>query len=175
MSSQISAATRSVEDRLQALEDRIEIYTLMAKYSTVVDAFDFQSMGEIFTPDGTLGNGSRINSVSIFQNIDPAMLRGVAEMGLAHLHTPPYIKLGKNTAVLFSYSCVTVLDPTADSIEVPQHGSGRGHRLFIIAANRWDLVRYEGAWRIKQRQLVLCDGSDTPRELQRSVLNAVVE
>jgi hypothetical protein len=170
-----STATLSVEDRLHAIEDKLELYTLLARYQTVVDAFDFKSMAGIFTPDGTLGNGARINSVSIFENIDPASLQPVAEMGLAHLSTPPYIKLGKNAAVAFSYSCVTVRDPAAESIDVPQHGSGRGHRLFMIAANRWDFVRLDGVWKVSRRQLIVCDGTDAPRELQRSVLSAEVD
>lgn len=174
MSSTTQTVALSVEDRLQAMEDRIDIYTLMAKYHTISDAFEFKSLVELFTPDGTFGSGSNMNTVRAFETVDPAKLRGVAETGFAHLNTPPYIKLGKNVAVAFAYSCVTLHDSTAESIEVPQHGSGRGHRLFSIAANRWDLVRHEGSWKVSRRELVVCDGSDAPRELQRGVLNAVL-
>jgi hypothetical protein len=174
MSSTAHAATPSTEDRLRAAEDRFEIYNLMARYHTLSDSFEFKSLGGLFTPDGTFGHGATINSVRIFDDVDPAKVRDAAALGQAHLNTPPYIKLGTNSAVAFAYSCVAILDPVAESIDVPQHGSGRGHRLVSIAANRWDLVRHEGAWKVRRRELVLCDGSDAPRDLQRGVLNAVL-
>jgi hypothetical protein len=166
---------QAVEDRLQAIEDRFEIYNLIASQPPIADSLELELMSEMFTPDGVLSRGSgRSVKVHDLKGMNGAMMREVAEMGLAHLGTLPYIKLGKNAAVAFSYVAVTVLDPTAETIEVPAHGSGRGHRLFLIAANRWDVVRIEGSWKLSRRELVVCDGSDAPRELQRGVLNAVL-
>jgi hypothetical protein len=86
----------------------------------------------------------------------------------------PYIKLGKNTAVAFSYVAVTVRDPTAEAITVPAHGTGTGHRPFLIVANRWDLARTDGSWKIRRRKLVMCDGTEAPRKAARDVLDAVL-
>jgi SnoaL-like domain len=175
MSSATPTKSLSIEDRLQAIEDRLEITNLLASHSVIVDSLQFGRMAEMFTPDGVLAHGSRGSvPISKLTGADPTTMQNAAQMGLAHLSTVPYIKLGKNTAVAFSYVAVTVRDPTAESIDVPAHGSGRGHRMFLIAANRWDVVRTEGSWKLSRRELVVCDGTDAPRELQRGVLSAVV-
>lgn len=175
MSPAISSDSRSTEDRLQAIEDRLDIYNLLASQPPIVDSLSLDLLTEIFTPDGVLtrgGHGSMPVS-SIASNTGTVML-DAAKMGLAHLGAMPYIKLGKNTALAFSYVCVTVRDPTAESIAVPAHGDGKGHRLFLIAANRWDLVRTDGSWKLRNRTMVMCDGSDAPRQLARDVLDAAV-
>lgn len=176
MSPSIQSRSLSIEDRLQAVEDKLEICNLIASHSPIVDSLDFGLMAEMFTPDGVLSRGSR-GSVSIrdLKGIDRTAIQDAASMGLAHLGAVPYIKLGKNTAVAFSYVAVTVCDPAADSIDVPAHGSGRGHRLFLIAANRWDMRRTDGSWKLSRRELVVCDGSDAPRDLERGVLGAVLD
>lgn len=175
MSSGTPMKSPSVEERLRTIEDKLEIYNLIASHPLMVDSLELELMSEMFTPDGVLSRGSA-GSIRIhdLKGISDARMREAADMGLAHLSTLPYIKLGKNAAVAFSYVSVTVRDPTSDVIEVPAHGSGRGLRLFLIAANRWDVVRVEGSWKLSRRDLVLCDGSDAPRELQRGVLNAVL-
>jgi hypothetical protein len=171
--------SRSTEDRLQAIEDRLEIYNLIASHPPTVDSLSFELLPTLFAPDG-VQEREPFGSVAMHNRNnpnEPAMqnaMRDAAAMGLAHLTTLPYIKLGKNTAVAFSYVSVTVRDPTADTIAVPAHGTGPGHRLFLIAANRWELARTGGSWKLRRRKLVMCDGSDAPRELARGVLDAVL-
>ena len=175
----MSSATknsRSIEDRLQRIEDFLEISNLIASHSPIFDSLAYELMVGMFTPDGVLEWAQMGASLvhernSAFEDA----VREAAAMGLAHLNTPPYVKLGKNTALAFSYVAVTVCDPTAESITVPAHGAGAGHRLYMIAANRWELIRsVDGSWKVRRRKLVLCDGSNAPRELQREVLDAVL-
>jgi hypothetical protein len=174
MSPTIPLGSRSVDDRLQAIEDRLDISNLLASHPPIVDSLSLELLSEIFTPDAVLSRGEH-GSVPVrsLSNTATAM-HDAAVMGLAHLSTAPYIKIGKNTALAFSYVCVTVRDPTADSIEVPAHGAGQGHRVFLIAANRWDLIRADGSWKLRGRKMVMCDGSDAPRQLARGVLDAVL-
>jgi hypothetical protein len=171
--------SRSTEDRLQAVEDRLEIYNLIASHPPIVDSLSHELMSTMFTLDGVqerppLGSIAMHNRDSTMEAAMQGAMRDAARMGLAHLTTLPYIKLGKNTAVAFSYVAVTVRDPTAEAVAVPAHGTGQGHRLFLIAANRWDLARTDGSWKIRRRKLIMCDGSEAPRELGRSVLDAVL-
>jgi hypothetical protein len=179
MSPTASTKPRSTEDRLQAIEDRLEIGNLLASHPPTVDSLTDIFASGTFTADGIFEHGM-VGSLKVHELGSDAKagmtaaMREAAKMGLAHFSTPPYIKLGKNTAVAFSYVSVTVRDPTAESITVPAHGSGQGHRLYMTAANRWDLVRTDGSWKVSRRKLVTCDGSDAPRELQRSVLEAVL-
>jgi len=176
MSSLASKNTRSTEERLQRIEDFLEISNLIASHSPIVDSQSYELMVGMFTPDGVLERG-RIGSTMVRErnSAHEAGMREAAAMGLAHLNTPPYVKLGKNKAVAFSYVAVTVCDPTADTLAVPAHGAGAGHRLHLIAANSWEMVRTaDSAWKVHRRKLVLCDGSNAPRELQREVLDAVL-
>jgi SnoaL-like domain len=169
----------STEDRLRAIEDRLEICNLIASHPAIADSLAMELLLGMFTPDGVLDGGPR-GPIKIHERMgtdDPArreVMREAAKMGLAHLSTPPYIKLGKNTAVAFSYTAVTVRDPAAEAIAVPAHGTGQGHRLFLIAGIRWDARRTENSWKLSRRKVVACDGSDAPRELAREVLNAVL-
>jgi SnoaL-like domain len=180
MSSPIPKEPPSVEDRLQAIEDRLEIYNLIASHSPIADSFSHELMLAMFTPDGTIEVGQR-PAIRIHDRLgadDPVRrdaMRDAAKMGLAHLGSLPYIKLGKNTAVAFSYVGMTVRDPTAETISVPAHGDGPGHRLFLLAANRWDLVRSDGSWKLSRRKGAFCDGSDALGELARGVLDAVLD
>jgi SnoaL-like domain len=176
MSSVISKIPQSIEDRLQRIEDFLAITNLIASHTPIADSLAHESMAAMFTPDGVFEWG-QMGSISMHKrdSAHEAAIREAAAMGLAHLNTPPYVKLGKNTALAFSYVAATVCDPTADTITVPAHGAGAGHRLYIIAANRWEMIRtVDGSWKVRRRKLVPCDGSNAPRELQREVLDAVL-
>jgi SnoaL-like domain len=175
MPSVTSKNSQSTEDRLQRIEDFLEISNLIASHSLIVDSQEYELMVGMFTPDGVLEWAQGSTLVRKRDSAFEDAMREAARMALAHLNTPPYVKLGKNTALAFSYVSATVRDPTADSITVPAHGSGAGHRLYLIAANSWDMIRTaDGSWKVRRRKLVLCDGSDAPRELQQEVLDAVL-
>jgi SnoaL-like domain len=176
MSSITSKDSQSTEDRLRRIEDFLEISNLIASHTPIADSLAFESMAQMFAPDGVYEFG-QMGPIAVDKRDSTfeAAIREAAAMGLAHLNTPPYVKLGKNTALAFSYVAATVCDPTADTITVPAHGAGAGHRLYIIAANRWEMIRtVDGSWKVRRRKLVPCDGSNAPRELQREVLDAVL-
>lgn len=172
----MSSAT-STEERLQRIEDFLEISNLIASHSPIVDSLAYELMVGMFTLDGVL-EWAQMGSSPVHKRdlaYEEEVRQAATTMGLAHLNTPPYIKLGKNTALAFSYVAATVCDPTAHTITVPAHGSGAGHRLYLIAANRWEMIRtVDGSWKVRRRKLVLCDGSNASRELQREVLDAVL-
>src|ERR1700727_2790004 len=125
MSSVTSKNPQSTEDRLQRIEDLLEISNLLASHVPIVDSLSYELMVGMFTPDGVFEWAQ--SGPSIVRKRDStqeAAIHAAAAMGLAHLNTPPYVKLGKNTALAFSYVAVTVCDPTAESITVPAHGAG---------------------------------------------------
>jgi hypothetical protein len=167
------SSAHSLEDRLRLVEDRLEIYNLIASHPAIVDSLSGDRHAGLYTLEGTLDRGP-LGATKMHDRgaANDGEMQGAAKMGLAHLPTLPYVKIGRDTALAFSYVAVTVRDPTADTIAVPAHGEGPGHRLFRIVANRWDLARIDGAWKIRRREIVLADGSDAPRDLQRSILAA---
>ena len=170
-----SIKKRSIEERLQEVEDRIEIANIIACQPPIADSLSHDLASAMFTPDGMLDRGA-LGSRGIHSRdtARDAALQTAAEMGVVHMGTSPYIKLGKNSAVALTYAAVVVPDPSATELAVPLHGSGRGHRIYMIAANRWQLIRIDGSWKLKTCKIVPFDGSPEPRELARSVLDAIL-
>ena len=105
--------------------------------------------------DGAYGKGNIMNEVGSPQ------LQASREAGLAHIMTAPHITIDGDEAAATNYTVLVV-------------GKGDDCRVRRPSANRWDLVRIDGAWRIKRRTLRLIDGSNGSRELFRKVFEAQI-
>src|SRR5205823_5848441 len=90
--------------------------------------------------------------------------------GLAHFAALPHIALDGDAAVVTSYLQILTPHPTADAVEVPNHGVCAGFRIHRVAANRWELARTAAGWKITRRTLRPLDGSEPARELLRQAL-----
>ena len=95
---------------------------------------------------------------------------GAIAGGLAHFAGLPRIEIDGDTATVYSYLQILTPHPTAEPHEVPNHGTTKGFRIHRVGANRWDLVRTNSGWKIKQRTLRPLDGSEPARELLRGAL-----
>ena len=89
---------------------------------------------------------------------------------IAALLELPHIELDGDRAVVTSYLQILTPHPSAEPVEVPNHGVSRGFRIHRVAANRWELVRGAAAWKIKRRTLRPLDGSEAARQLLRRAL-----
>ena len=69
-----------------------------------------------------------------------------------------------------SYLQILTPHPTAEPHEVPNHGVSKGFRIHRVAANRWELERTAGGWKIRRRTVRTIDGSEPPREILRGAL-----
>jgi hypothetical protein len=85
--------------------------------------------------------------------------------GLAHFAGLPHIALDGDTAVVTSYLQILTPHPTAEPVDVSNHGSSKGFRIHRVGANRWELVRTPAGWKIKRRTLRPLDGTEPAREL----------
>jgi hypothetical protein len=81
-------------------------------------------------------------------------LQAAREKGLAHMTTVPYVTVNGDEAVAINYTHVLGFE----------NGSFRIRR---VVANRWDLRRQKGRWKIKRRTLRLMDGKAEAREILR--------
>ena len=54
----------------------------------------------------------------------------------------------------------------------PNHGSGKGFRVFRMTANRWELLRTPQGWKFKHRSSRQLDGSEGARKILRGALRA---
>lgn len=163
----------TTEDRLRAIEDRLEILNLIASHPPSADTgADFHAR-EIYLENGVMDLGGDKNMIGN-EAVAAVMTRpghqAAIAGGLAHFAGLPHISVHGDEAVVISYLQILTPHPSAEPHEVPNHGTSRGYRIHRVAANRWELVRTARGWRIKRRTLRPLDGSEPARELLRAAL-----
>jgi len=144
-----------LEARLQALEDREEIRSLIAAYGPLADTGDGEAIAALWTADGGYGVGG---------------------MGLARGRDAiAALMQGTTHRELMSDGCAHLLGPVAIDLD-GDRASARGHSVVFrhigtsfeahrVSANRWGLVRTAGGWRVSHRENALLDGDDAARAL----------
>ena len=169
------ASKPTIEDRLRAVEDRLEIYNLIASHPPAADTGADYYTRTSYVEDGVidLGGGKGATGSEAIAAIQAAPGHKAAIAGgLAHFAGLPRIDLDGDTAVATSYLQILTPHPTAEPHEVPNHGVSKGFRVHRVGANRWELVRTPAGWKIKRRTLRSLDGSEPARELLRGALAA---
>jgi hypothetical protein len=171
----MATETRTLEDRLRAVEDRLEILNLIASHPPSADTGADYFTRAIYVEDGeiNLGDGkSATGNVAIGAIQTTAGHRAAIAGGLAHFAGLPRIDIDGDTAVVHSYLQILTPHPTAEPHEVPNHGVSKGYRVHRVGANRWELVRTAAGWKIKRRTLRSLDGSEPAREILRGALQS---
>ena len=165
----------ALEQRLRAIEDRLAIYNLIAGHPPSADTGADDFARAVFTEDGTLdlggGKGASGNEAIAAAMTSPGHQAAIAG-GLAHVAGLPHVELDGDTAVVTSYLQILAPHPSAEPVEVPNHGTSRGWRVHRVGANRWELVRTSAGWKIKRRTLRPLDGSEPAREILRQALTS---
>ena len=169
------SASRSIEDRLRAVEDKLEILNLIASHPPAADTGADYYTKWSFVEDGVIdlggGKGASGNEKIAAGQQSPGHLAAIAG-GLAHFAGLPRIELNGDEAVATSYLQILTPHPTAEAYEVPNHGVSKGYRIHRVGANRWELVRTNDGWKIKKRTLRSLDGTEPAREILRDALKA---
>lgn len=144
---------KSIEERLQSLEDRAEIVDLIASYGPYADSGNGKAIGELWSADGTYTFDST--------TLQHAELAGLVELdthqdfmaaGCAHVLTAPSVRIDGDTATATNHSLVFA----------------RREEPWIaerVSSNRWFLVRSEAGWRVANRENRLLTGTEWAREL----------
>jgi len=170
-----STDSRTVEDRLRAIEDRLEILNLIASHPPSADTGADYFTRAAYTEDGIidLGGGKMaIGNEQVAGMVKTPGHQAAIAGGLAHFAGLPRIEIDGDAAIVTSYLQIITPHPTADPYEVPNHGTTRGFRIHRVGANRWELVRTGAGWKIKRRTLRPLDGSEPARDLLRGALTA---
>lgn len=169
------ATTRTLEDRLRAIEDRLDIYNLIASHPPSADAGADYFIRAIYAEDGVIdlggGKSASGNEAAAAMVMTPAHQAAI-EGGLAHFASLPRIEIDGDEATVTSYLQILTPHPTAEPVEVPGHGASRGYRIHRVGANRWELVRTAKGWKIKRRTLRPLDGSEGARQILKRALQA---
>jgi len=167
---------RSLEDRIRAIEDRLEIYNLIAGHPPSADTGAGAYAEAVYTEDGIFDRGPGLpgaagnKALGALLNSDAH--RAAIAGGLAHFTGLPHVTLDGDTAVVISYLQILTPNKTGEPVEVPNHGASRGYHIHRVVTNRWELKRTAAAWKIKRRTIRLVDGSEGSREILRDALGA---
>jgi len=166
---------RPLEERLRAIEDRLAIFNLVAGHPPSADTGADYFTRAVYTADGVIDlaadKGARGNEAIAAMVKEPGHQTAI-DGGLAHFASLPHVEVDGDTAIATSYLQILAPHPTAEPVEVPNHGTSRGFRVHRVGANRWELVRTEAGWKIKRRTLRPLDGTAAAREILRGALKA---
>jgi uncharacterized protein (TIGR02246 family) len=145
----------SLEDRLNALEDREAIRDLIASYGPAADAGDAAAVAALWTEQGVYavhGFAEARGHAEIAALITGPVHQALLAEGCAHLLGPVAITLAGDSAVARGHSLVL-------------RWTGAEFAVHRVAANRWDLTRTADGWRVARRENALLQGAEAARAL----------
>lgn len=163
----------SLEDRLRAVEDKLAIYHLIASHPPAADTGSDQYYRDAFASDGEVdlggGKGATGNEAIAAIVRTPQHQAAIAG-GLCHFAGLPRVELDGDRAVATSYLQIITPDREAAARELSGHGTSTGFRIHRVGANRWELKRGKGGWKVVRRMLRPLDGTDEARALLRRAM-----
>ena len=167
---------RGLEQRIRAIEDRLEIYNLIAGHPPSADTGADYYTEAVYADDGVFDRGVNLAGATGAKAIaaivkSPAHQEAIAG-GIAHFAGLPYIELYGDAAVVTSYLQILTPRKSGEAIEVPNHGASRGYHIHRVVTSRWELARTASGWKIRRRTIRLVDGSEPSRDILRSALAA---
>ena len=165
---------QTLDQRLRAIEDRLEIYNLIASHPPSADTGSAAYAEAVYAEDGVFDRGPGLSGATGNKALG-ALLQSEGHQaaiagGLAHFTGLPYIALDGDNAIVTSYLQILSPHKSGDPIEVPNHGSSRGYHIHRVVTNRWELARTATGWKIKRRTIRLVDGSEPSRDILRGAL-----
>lgn len=164
----------SLDARLRDIEDRLEIYNLIASHPPSADTGADYYTRVVYTEDSSFDRGEGLtgavgNEAIAAMTQTPGHQRAI-QGGLAHFAGLPHIAIDGDTASVTSYLLLLCPDAQGDVRELPNHGLSPGFRIHRVAANRWILTRTPDGWKIRSRKLRPLDGSPPAREILEQAL-----
>ncbi|HXO02087.1 MAG TPA: nuclear transport factor 2 family protein [Stellaceae bacterium] len=169
-----ASGDKTLEQRLRRIEDRLEIYNLIASHPPSADTGAGEYTASVWTEDGVFDRGAEFprptgRAAIAGGSANPEHHRAL-EQGIAHFAGLPHVRVTDDTAIAISYLQILVPDRVGPVFEVPNHGASRGFHVHRVSANRWEFVRTDEGWKIRRRTLRSLDGSEAARDLLRGAL-----
>jgi ketosteroid isomerase-like protein len=155
----------TLEQRLQAVEDRLEIYNVISAYGPAVDGCNLEAMGRVYAEHG-------VYDVRDYRYMDGLadirdMMNGVGHRtltgnGAAHIGTLPHVELDGDRAIATNYSIIL--------------GRKAGEPVMLrLNISRIYLSRGPQGWRIDRRIIDPLDGRASSREMAARVFEGPSE
>ena len=144
---------KSLEERLQALEDRASIAEILASYGPLADTADGAGISELWDGAGTYTfDSTTLERSEIGALVELDSHREFIRAGCAHFLGSPTIRIAGDSATAVSHSVVLV---HRDGVWIAER----------VSANRWELVRTENGWKVANRTNRLLAGAEEARAL----------
>ncbi|MDL9979348.1 nuclear transport factor 2 family protein [Microbacterium candidum] len=148
-----AARHRTLEERIAAIEDRLAIADLIARYGPAADSGSGEALAALWSDDGEYGfDDTVLRRDELPALVDIEEHRRLMAAGCAHVLSPPRIEIDGDVATAVNHSIVLEYD-------------GTGWMPVRVGANRWELVRAVGGWRIRRRRNRLLTGEEAARAL----------
>lgn len=145
-----------LETRLRSVEDRLEIFQLLATYGPAVDSRSGENTAALWQKDGSYDFGDEplqgAEAIGALVDLDTHV--GYLDRGCAHVMSLPMVTVDGNRASATNYSRVYVRGEAGWCVE-------------RAGVNRWELTRTTEGWRIVNRINRLADGSSAASGLLR--------
>ncbi|MFD6895642.1 nuclear transport factor 2 family protein [Rhodococcus sp. NPDC060086] len=146
----------SLLERVQLLEDKAAIQEVLTAYGPAVDAGDADAVGELWAEDAVYDIDIRVmeGRDAITEMVRTRPHQDYVNEGCGHLLDPVHIRVDGDTAAATCHSMLLRRNLDSDS-----------YRVWRVTANRFDLARIDGKWKIKRRTARVLNGSEESREL----------
>lgn len=164
----------SIEERLRALEDRLEILNLLAGSALSSDVPSETYWEAMFAPGAVMDRGG----VEGFDGRDRIMeivrSAGQAEAiknGMAHAQALPHIRINGDEAVATGYLQALVIDPNSPEVTLPGKGTRKALATYHLTVNRWEFERTAAGWQMTKR-VIRPIATEDAKEMLRSGIEA---
>jgi hypothetical protein len=147
-------STRSLEDRLRDVEDRLEILNLVAAHPPGADTGATDYIRTAWVEDGVFdlgGDKAMTGREHIATHVRIPAHQAAIDSGIGHFAGLPHIAIKGDTAIVTSYLQILVPQTQGEPVTVSNHGTSKGFRVHRLGANRWVLTRTKDGWKIKSR------------------------
>ena len=121
---------KTLEQRIRRIEDRLDIYNLIASHPPSADTGAGEYTATVWTEDGVFDRGAEFprptgRAAIAGGSSNPEHHRAI-EQGIAHFAGLPYVRVSGDTAVAITYLQILVPDRVGPVFEVPNHGASGG-------------------------------------------------
>ena len=159
--------------RMSAMEDRLEILTLLSGSAFSSDVASSSYWDNMFTEQAVFDRGggkpNDIGKGEILKIIKSPDQLVAIENGMMHLSMLPHIKLNGDSAIATGCLLIVMPDSAASHVKLPGKGISTGFSIYQLTVNRWELIRTNTGWKVNKRTVRPILSTDSRALLQSAI------
>jgi hypothetical protein len=170
-----AAAAITLEQRLRALEDRLEILNLLAASPFSSDIPSTSFWESMFDEKVVMDRGEGLEPIvgrdAVISILHSAEHISAVDSGMAHVAALPHIRIDGDRAVATGYLQVLVPNRFGPEVGLGRFPPSKGLVVWRLSANRWDLQRTGDGWRVTKRSIRTVPTPDASTLLHRGIVS----